>query len=266
MSVEQPGQSRTGSHASLLMHRVMNQTTAPHRSRREVMIAAAGLVLPLGPAHGTAPMKHVALLGDSVFDNGAYVGGGPDVLTQLRQRLPAGWRATLAAVDGGVIPDVPHQLERVPDDATHLVISVGGNDALGFSAVLGAPSRSVADTLEQLAAIRGEFARNYRRMIEAVRHRGLPTAVCTIYDPRYPDAAQRRVGATALCVINDAIIREAASAGVPIIDLRLVCGEDEDFANPIEPSSHGGCKVAGAIVSLVTRHDFGWARSEIFTG
>src|SRR3954452_19709894 len=236
----------------------MNRTTAPRRSRRKIVMAvAAGLMLPTGPAYGGLQMKHVALLGDSVFDNGAYVGGGPDVLTQLRQRLPAGWRTTLAAVDGGVIRDMPRQLERVPDDATHLVISVGGNNALGFSAVLGAPSRSVSDTLEQLAAIRSEFARSYRRMIEAVRHRGLPTAICTIYDPRYPDAVQRRVGATALCVINDAIVREAARAGVPIIDLRLVCDEDEDFANPIEPSSHGGSKIAGTIVALVTRHDFG---------
>jgi lysophospholipase L1-like esterase len=244
----------------------MNQIAAPRRSRREVVIAtAAGLTLPIGLAHGTRQMKHLALLGDSVFDNGAYVGRGPDVVTQLRQRLPAGWRVTLAAVDGGVIRDIPHQLERVPDDVTHLVISVGGNDALGFSAVLGAPSRSVADTLEQLALIRGEFARNYGRMIETVRQRGLPIAVCTIYDPRYADAAQRRVGATALCVINDAIIREAASAGVPIIDLRLVCNENDDFANPIEPSSQGGWKIAGAIVSLVTQHNFGRIRSEIFT-
>jgi len=209
-------------------------------------------------------MKHVALLGDSVFDNGAYVGRGPDVLAQLRQRLPAEWRATLAAVDGGVIRDIPRQLERLPDDVTHRVISVGGNDALGFSAVLSAPSRSVADTLEQLAAIRGEFARHYARMIKPVRHRGLLTAVCTIYDPRYPDAAQRRAGATALCVINDAIIREAATAGIPIIDLRLVCDEDDDFANPIEPSSQGGWKIAGAIISFVTQHDFGRGRSEIF--
>jgi hypothetical protein len=103
-------------------------------------------------------------------------------------------------------------------------------------------------------------------MIETVRHRGLPTAICTVYDPRYPDAVQRRVGATALCLINDAIIREAPRAGVPIIDLRLVCDEDEDFANLIEPSSHGGWKIAGAIVALMIWHDFGRARSEIFTG
>src|SRR4051812_45594945 len=119
----------------------MNQIAAPRRSRRELVIAAAGLVLPLGPVHSARQMKHVALLGDSVFDNRAYVGYGPDVVTQLRQRLPPEWRATLAAVDGGVIRDIPHQLERLPDDVTHLVISVGGNDALGFSAVLSAPSR-----------------------------------------------------------------------------------------------------------------------------
>ncbi len=33
---------------------------------------------------------HVVLLGDSIFDNGVYVPGGPDVVTQLRAELPPG--------------------------------------------------------------------------------------------------------------------------------------------------------------------------------
>ena len=38
-------------------------------------------------------MGHVVLLGDSVFDNGAYVGRGePDVARQLSGRLHAGCR------------------------------------------------------------------------------------------------------------------------------------------------------------------------------
>jgi hypothetical protein len=45
---------------------------------------------------------HIVLLGDSIFDNGAYVSGGPDVVAQLRSRLPQGWEATLLAVDGAV--------------------------------------------------------------------------------------------------------------------------------------------------------------------
>ena len=142
-------------------------------------------------------MTHAVLLGDSVFANAAYVGGGPEVIAQLRQRLPAGWQASLAAVDGAVIADIPRQLDRVPPDATHLVISVGGNDALRVSAVLSAASHSVADSLEQLWSVRDQFTQGYRAMLDAVDRRGLPFAVSTIYDPRYPDPSQRRIGTAA---------------------------------------------------------------------
>ena len=42
-------------------------------------------------------MPRVILLGDSIFDNAAYVAGGPDVATQLRAILPPGWDARLNA-------------------------------------------------------------------------------------------------------------------------------------------------------------------------
>jgi len=200
-------------------------------------------------------MKHVVLLGDSVFDNGAYLDGGPDVFTQLRQRLPFGWRASCKAVDGSVVNDIPGQLERIPMDATHLVISVGGNDALRYSVVLDAPSRSVSDSLERLADIRQQFLLEYRGMLRTVLQRGLPAAVCTIYDPRYPDSVQRRIAITALSIMNDCIIREAVGRGVPLLDLRDVCDEEADFANPIEPSVHGGSKIAEAIAAALSRRD-----------
>jgi hypothetical protein len=69
-------------------------------------------------------VSHVVLLGDSIFDNAAYVVGAPDVVRQVRRRLPRGSKATLAAVDGGKIGDVRRQLRRLLADATHLVISV----------------------------------------------------------------------------------------------------------------------------------------------
>jgi hypothetical protein len=209
-------------------------------------------------------MGHVVLLGDSVFDNAAYVGGGPDVVTQLRERLPAGWRASLGAVDGSVIASLSQQLVRIPADVSHLVVSAGGNDALGYSSVLDAPSRSMAQSLTQLADIRDAFQAQYRAAIAGILERRLPTAVCTIYDPRYADPVQRRLGTTALAIINDVIIREAVRLGVPVLDLRLICNEESDFANPIEPSSHGGWKIAGAIASLVEKHDFVRGISEVF--
>jgi lysophospholipase L1-like esterase len=238
----------------------------PFWSRRAFLAATPSALAMAGIARAEEGplMPHVVLLGDSIFDNAAYVDGGPDVIRQLRSRLPQGWQASLAAVDGGTMADIGDQLARLPVDATHLVVSIGGNDALGHSAILDAPSRSVADTLLKLADVQQAFRAEYSGMIETVLRARLPTAICTIYDPRYPDPIQRRVATTALAVINDGILREAVSRGLPIIDLRLICGEDADFANPIEPSVQGGGKIAGAIAALVTGHDFALARSQVF--
>jgi hypothetical protein len=210
-------------------------------------------------------MGHIALLGDSVFDNGAYVTPGePDVVRQLRERLPAGWRATLAAVDGAVTGSVPGQLGRLPPDATHLVVSVGGNDALRQQDVLDLRVGSVAEALLRLAEVRDGFVRDYRAMLDAVLGRGLPTAVCTIYDPRFPDPVRQRLAVAALTAFNDVITREAFGRGLPLVDLRLVCSDDADYANPIEPSARGGVKIASALAELVLRHDFARRRSEVF--
>ena len=203
------------------------------------------------------PRGHVVLLGDSVLDNGAYVGGGPDVVRQVRQALPDGWRATLLAVDGSVIASVPAQLARLPRDATHLVLSVGGNDALGASGVLEQPARSVADALERLADIRDRFGAAYEAMLDRVLAAGLPSAVCTVYDGRMPEP-RGRVAVTALAALNDRITRAAFARGAALIDLRLICAEDADYANPIEPSVQGGAKIAAAIAAFVT----GWNASE----
>lgn len=72
----------------------------------------------------------VVLIGDSVFDNGAYTAGAPDVAACLRDALPEGSRVTLCARDGTTTTDLGRQLDRVPKHATHVVLSVGGNDAL----------------------------------------------------------------------------------------------------------------------------------------
>ena len=95
-------------------------------------------------------MPHLALLGDSIFDNAAYVAGGPDVIRQVRDILPPGWGATLQARDGALIGEVAKQLQRVSADASHLVVSVGGNDALGEAALLDATVGSMAEALELL--------------------------------------------------------------------------------------------------------------------
>jgi hypothetical protein len=195
-------------------------------------------------------MPHLVLLGDSIFDNAAYVRGGPDVAEHLAGLLPPAWRATLAAVDGAVITDVPRQLARLPSDATHLVVSAGGNDALGHAGILDRRARSSAEVLGWLADAAEAFEERYRRMLAEVLARGLPVTLCTIYNGNLGPPAQR-LATTALAVFNDAILRLAAERGVPTIELRLVCSEPGDYANPIEPSVRGGAKIARAIIRAV---------------
>ena len=48
-------------------------------------------------------------------------------------------------------------------------------------------------------------------------------------------------------MFNDVILRVAFEHHLPVIDLRLVCNEPADYANPIEPSGRGGRKIALAI-------------------
>jgi hypothetical protein len=196
-------------------------------------------------------MGHVILLGDSIFDNAAYVRGGPDVVKQLRGKLPFDWRATLLAVDGAVTRGVAAQLARLPADATHLVVSVGGNDALGASYLLGQSVGTVGEAVSLLEVAQQRFAADYEAMVDAVAARGLPTALCTIYDTP-PSGPDHRIIRTALAIFNDVVTRAAFRRGHALIDLRLLCDQDEDYANPIEPSVQGGDKIAWAIATLVS--------------
>ena len=209
-------------------------------------------------------MGHVVLLGDSIFDNGAYVRRGePDVVAQLRAKLPRDWKATLCAVDGDVTAGVVRQLNRAPSDATHLVVSVGGNDGLRNMGVMREGARSVAEAMGKLAAVREEFAAGYAAMAEAVTARGLPVALCTIYNARFPDPQEQRLVLTGLAIFNDVITREAFSRRLPLIDLRLICNEPDDYANPIEPSAKGGDKIAAAIAQAVAGNTI-FPRSQVF--
>lgn len=197
-------------------------------------------------------MPHVVLLGDSIFDNARYTEGGPDVISQVRQVLPIGWRGSLLAVDGATTEDVPSQLQHLPPDASHLVLSVGGNDALMNSSILNTPAASTSESLAVFANVSRGFEKRYRRAVGACRQQPLPLAVCTIYNGCFPDAAFQRLVSTALMVFNDVILRIAIEFGLAVIDLRFLCNEAADYANPIEPSSVGGAKIARAIVNLVS--------------
>ena len=195
-------------------------------------------------------MKHIVLLGDSIFDNAVYVLGKPPVIEQLRSVLPANWKATLLAVDGSVTREVHNQLTELPADASHLVVSSGGNDALRQLSVLTDKVTTIGEAMDRFARICAEFRSVYQEMLSDLLNTGCNITVCTIYD-RVPGLEARMQ--TALALFNEIILREAIGAGVSVIDLRHICSEASDYSelSPIEPSEQGGKKIITAITHLL---------------
>ena len=193
---------------------------------------------------------HVALLGDSSIDNGRYTRGEPDVTGHLRALLPGGWRATLLARDGSTTLDFAPQVARIPADASHLVVSLGGNDLLLINDLLARAVPSTAAALELFADGCQRFEKSYRAAVEPLLCLGRELTLCTVYEGAFPEP-QAGATRTALRIFNDAILRFAFQAGLGAIEMRAVCTERSDFANPIEPSGPGGRKIARAVTQAV---------------
>ncbi|MBA2340522.1 MAG: SGNH/GDSL hydrolase family protein [Pyrinomonadaceae bacterium] len=178
--------------------------------------------------------------------------------------MPDEWKATLRAVDGSLVEDVRQQTLEVPDDATHLFVSAGGNNAILNAGILQQKASSSAEVLDKLGDVANAFESNYREMLQTVLSLKKPTAICAIYYPRMPEPFIQKIAVAALSIFNDVIIKQAFLTGVPLIDLRLVCNEDSDYANEIEPSEAGGGKIAKTILRLVNEHNFESRRTEAF--
>lgn len=198
---------------------------------------------------------HIVLLGDSIFDNAKYVPDGLPVIEHVRKIIPPDWQATLAAVDGDETHHVVSRTRNIPETATHLIVSVGGNDAISYLPLFKDKVTNIGEALLNLSKIRNDFCVSYRAMLSHVMSFSLPVAVCTIHTS-VPDlgAAEK----TALALFNEIILQEAFLANVPVIDLRLICNEEVDYSevSPIEPSHAGGHKIAQAIYSLLRKHNF----------
>ena len=166
--------------------------------------------------------RHIALLGDSIFDNEVYTRGEPDVVSHLTRLLPGGFRATLLAVDGSTCADVAGQLPEVTDDVTDIVLSIGGNDALMNGDVLNLSVSSTREALLLLGERALRFEADYRAALRGVLELGRRTVCCTIYEGNV-GPFEAPVTRVALMIFNDAIIRVAFERGLEVIDLRLVC-------------------------------------------
>ncbi|TFG58503.1 MAG: SGNH/GDSL hydrolase family protein [Spirochaetales bacterium] len=193
-------------------------------------------------------MSHIVLLGDSIFDNASYVPGEKPVIEQLKSLLPANTKASLLAVDGSVTGGVASQLKRLPSGATDLVLSVGGNDAIQCRGQIY-QAKTAEALLKTLTTIRLAFSSGYTGLLDSLAAKQLPVTVCTVYNA-IPGLQEHEK--TLLSIFNDIIVLESARRGFLVIDLRLVCTEQEDYSvvSAIEPSAKGGMKICRAIINV----------------
>lgn len=203
---------------------------------------------------------HITLLGDSVFANANYVAKDQDLIHQLEKLLGRKDACTLMARDGAMIPDIQQQLREMPLETTHMVISVGGNDALMSAGWLLNPQeqvrpKRVLDVLNALTRQREFFAAAYLEMVERCMSKKLPLVLCTIHHPVFEGRDQRHA-VMLLSLFNDSIISIATTHGLPVLDLRWLSSSRDDYANEIEPSAQGSTKTAFFIKTICTVHDF----------
>jgi lysophospholipase L1-like esterase len=200
---------------------------------------------------------HIALIGDSVFDNKVYVGDQPSTIEQLQKLLP-GHTCELLAVDGSVTDQViERQLPRLSGQDV-IFVSTGGNDALRYSDLIYTGFDSSA--IPKLKEAQDTFQAVYEKLITKLKDLGIPFVVFTIYSGNFgrtddlgipvPETAQD-AAEVLISIFNDIIYRVCAKYGVKVIENRDLFTSSEDYANPIEPSTLGSLKMAKAMVSIL---------------
>lgn len=186
-------------------------------------------------------IRHLVLLGDALQN--IDLGSG-EIEGALMPRPRNPWKIT-------VLPAL-RTLQRghvreIPEDATHVAISIEGAWAIETSGLLQGGTHTISEALETLCTAADEFEGMLEGMIAAAQETGLPTVVCTLVPARHAKPAQHRNVSTALAIFNDRVLRCAVAAGLSIVDLRLVCDEDADYASATLLSRAGVRKAANVV-------------------
>ena len=201
-------------------------------------------------------MKTITLVGDSIIDNISYVDPpGLCVLGHLND-LAANWDFDQRAVDGHTTHHVlAEQLGRPIEGP--VVLSIGGNDLLKRIDMLTSTELvSPIELLEELHREAAGFRERYQIILSKLK---IPTLVFTVYNPVFKKdvslAPMQDAAEMAIAIFNDCIQRAARNSGSDLLELRDLFTEEDDYANPIEPSNQGGRKIAEAIVKWVKSFD-----------
>mmetsp|Transcript_41846 Transcript_41846/g.75999 ORF Transcript_41846/g.75999 Transcript_41846/m.75999 type:complete len:299 (+) Transcript_41846:79-975(+) len=212
-----------------------------------------------GRQSGKRGEEHIVLLGDSTLDNARYLNPSKGDLSIERQLLEVAarrrWQVTVLAQDGSTLEDVrKYQLPVVPESATHLVLSVSGNDLLGLLNDMVEANFTAGAVYQAVGSGMTAVIAEYRQLLLDLKAYGCHTALCTVYRPNFNHLFFKSLAGACLTLHNSRLRALASEFALSIIDLAVLCSGKEDFANPLELSTLGGAKVVWNIAAFLIDH------------
>lgn len=185
------------------------------------------------------------LLGDSIFQNEAYVSDGKSVNNLLLERTNG--NTICLAVDHSKIIDIYDQVLKIPDSfnssSTTIFLSAGGNDIL---------NHYVDDNNDITNKnILGTMFAAYKNLIKSIRNK-IPNANIVLLDIYYPENLTYKQYHQIIKEWNEKIYnyaRESKNNIKGVLKISGVLTKSDDFTLGIEPSSIGSQKLVEAILS-----------------
>ncbi len=227
-------------------------------------------------------MNRIYLLGDSIIDNAPYVKKNEkDVVSHLISMYKGNPQIKInnRAVDGHTMRDLlDTQLsDEGLNEATHIVMSIGGNDLLQnisflqmtakLSEVMDKDARIGKWGSKELNLSRNKvfeetyfeiikpMQQEYESIVANLSNYRAKLLLCTVYEGDLVDSDEFSdviySSKTMLSIFNDLVYRTAQKYNAEVLELRDIFVSSEDYANPIEPSHIGGEKLAKSILDWV---------------
>ena len=228
-------------------------------------------------------IKNILLLGDSIIDNRSYVQDGElDVTAHLKKLYVDQPNVIITnnAVDGDTMYNIEYNHLDTPEveEASHIIVSIGGNDLLHnisflqttseLSKVMGKDARIGKWGRRELNPSRNKvfeetyfeiikpFTKQYETIVANLSSHRANLLLCTVYEGDLADSDEfsdvNNSSKTMVSLFNDIVYRTANKYRADVLELREIFVRPEDYANPIEPSHIGGGKLAKAIQRWVS--------------
>ena len=185
------------------------------------------------------------LLGDSIFENDAYVSDGKSVDNLLLERTNG--KTISLAVDHSKIVDIYDQVLKIPDNlnssSTTIFLSAGGNDILNH----------YVDDNNDITnkTILGTIFAAYKNVIKSIKNK-IPNANIVLLDIYYPENITYKQYHPIIKEWNEKIYNYASEPKnniKSVLKISNILTKGDDFTLGIEPSSIGSQKLVQAILT-----------------